>query len=43
MPVGGSFITVGLLLAGILVLKAGRWAGGRFTPLLCGLYPGGRS
>lgn len=29
-----------MLLAGILVLKAGRWAGkDRFTPLLCGLYP----
>jgi hypothetical protein len=40
MPVGGIFSTVGMLLAGILVLKAGRWAGtGRFTPLLCGLYP----
>jgi hypothetical protein len=40
MPVGGIFSTVGMLLAGILVLRAGRWEGkGRFTPLLCGLYP----
>jgi hypothetical protein len=40
MPVGAVFSSLGMLLAGILVLKAGRWAGtGRFTPLLCGLYP----
>jgi hypothetical protein len=30
---------LGLLLAGIAVLRAGRWSGWhRFTPLLCGLY-----
>lgn len=30
---------LGLLLAGIAVLRAGRWHGWqRFTPLLCGLY-----
>jgi hypothetical protein len=40
MPVGGMFSTVGMLVAGVLVLKAGRWTGNdRFTPLLCGLYP----
>jgi hypothetical protein len=33
------FSTLGLLVAGILVLKDGPWAGpGRFTPLPCGLY-----
>jgi hypothetical protein len=40
MPVGGIFSTIGMLVAGILVLTAGRWTGpSRFTPLLCGLYP----
>lgn len=40
MPVGGLFSTVGMLVAGILVRKSARWTGiGRFTPLLCGLYP----
>lgn len=33
------FQGLGLLLAGIAVLRAGRWGGWqRFTPLLCGLY-----
>jgi hypothetical protein len=40
MPVGGIFSSVGMLVAGILLLAGGRWAGsGRFTALLCGLYP----
>jgi hypothetical protein len=33
------FQGLGLLLAGVAVLRAGRWYGWRrFTPLLCGLY-----
>jgi hypothetical protein len=40
MPVGGMFSTVGMLVAAVLVLRSGRWAGpDRFTPLACGLYP----
>ncbi|MFC4942953.1 hypothetical protein [Pseudonocardia sp. GCM10023141] len=32
--------SLGLLLTGVAVLRAGRWPGwGRFTPLACGLYP----
>jgi hypothetical protein len=47
MELGGMLLTLsallqglGLLLAGIAVLRAGRWSGWpRFVPLLCGLYP----
>jgi hypothetical protein len=40
MPVGGIFSSVGMLIAGLLLLSGRRWAGyGRFTALLCGLYP----
>ncbi len=40
MPVGGIFSSVGMLVAGILLIKGGSWAGpGRFTALMCGLYP----
>jgi hypothetical protein len=40
MPVGGIFSSVGMLIAGSLLLAGRRWAGvGRFTALLCGLYP----
>ncbi|HEX9369492.1 MAG TPA: hypothetical protein VF897_00725 [Roseiflexaceae bacterium] len=47
LELGGMLLTLcallqglGLLLAGIAVLRAGRWHGWhRLTPLLCGLYP----
>jgi hypothetical protein len=39
-PIGGVLSAVGMVVAGVAVLRAGRWSGaGRLTPLVCGLYP----
>lgn len=37
---GQTIFSLALFVAGIAVVRAGRWAGWRrFTPLVCGLYP----
>jgi hypothetical protein len=39
-PVGALITAVGMTLAGISVLRTGRWGGWqRFTPLFVGVYP----
>lgn len=39
-PVSTVMIGVGMLVAGVGVLRARRWSGpSRFVPLLCGMYP----
>jgi len=39
-PVGAVGTWAGMVLTGLAVLRARRWAGpGRFLPLACGLYP----
>ena len=40
LTLGAMVTALGMLLAGVAVLRAGRWAGWRrFTPLVAGLYP----
>lgn len=39
-PIGGNLGGLGMLAVGVVVLRARRWPGaGRWTPLVCGLYP----